>query len=136
MTRSQNPPSKEVSILGNLLLYGGMTGFLVFYATTERIIDANVYFYAFIAVIGWFITQLKSWARKLAVTIFAIYAVGELAQIIFSFDTFFHLEVPLIHLGGGLTRFFIDCIFIFLLMKKSVRDQFILSTPDKNGVKS
>lgn len=100
MTQFQNAPSKEVSIVGNLLLYGGMIGFLVFYATTKRIVDANVYFYAFIAVIGWFITQLKSWAHKFAVTIFAIYAVGELIQIIFSFDTFLHLKVPLINLGG------------------------------------
>ena len=121
-------PSREVIILGNILLYVGIVGFLYFFATTKRMIDANIYYYALVAIMGWFITQLKSWARKAVIVVFSIYALGEVVGVVVSFDSSLRPQVPFMIIILRTVRILFYCSFIVLLSKKTIRHQF--STPD------
>ena len=124
MGNTEKAPSKEVLVLGNTLLYGGIIGFLYFFSTTKRMIDINVFDYAFMAVMGWFITQLKSWARKAAVIIFSIYAIGEFMGIVLLIMASYHSRVSPISFMWRAFWLTFYVAFVALLLKKSVRNQF------------
>lgn len=124
-------PSKEVRIIGNVLLYVGIIGFFFFFATTKRMIDASIYYFAFVAVIGWFILQMKLWARKAAIIVFSIYAFAELAGFIILgiatfFDPSFH-QPPFVNVISHFLWLAFSATFVFLLMKKSVKKAFLAS---------
>lgn len=93
--------SGEVRLIGNFLLYIGICGFFFFLATSERLVDANIYYYAFLAVAGWFILQLKLWARKGVLLVLSIYAIGEIISFIFLMQANSFSMIWLANIGGG-----------------------------------
>ncbi len=121
---SVRKPSNEIQLIGKSLIYIGLVGFVYFFSTTKRVIDINIYHYALIAILGWFITQLKNWAWKVAIVLFVIYAVSELFGILILTVASFRVKVPLHSFVGeiGLLSFY--SIFSALLLKRSVKCQF------------
>ncbi len=126
--------SNIIKVMGTVLMFLGVAGIVYYGATTKRAIDADVLYSAFLAIMGWFLTQLKSWARKAVIIVFSIYGVGEFIGIIISFNSSLHLTVPLTVLILRITRVLFYGFFIILLSRKTIKNQFV-SFPNENRVK-
>ncbi len=126
--------SNIIKVVGTALMFLGVAGFVCYGATTNRAIDANVLYFAFVAMMGWFITQLKSWARKAIIIAFSIEAIGEFIGIIISFNFSLHLAVPVTVLVLRIARVLFYSFFVVLLSRKSIKNQFV-SFPNENSVK-